>query len=708
MNNLLPLVRVAELLTLLKDVTDFLHSRNLLVLFRAVNRLGMPYYERVLYSNMGVFQVSQRSAPLAAPQPPTWPPSLPRSAHMGVRFELGLPWSGADERRVLPALPSLPTLPLPLSLTQGLASLAAAQPALSPPCPAPAAAPRCQPFPPMLATMADTLLQHHASLKLSLSNNNHPGAEDHNVHQRRSPQKQRKRKRLSQVVDKLAGQVTNNNIHLHNNNNELKSHKSEEGSLRHPPRPDVFRFDSVDRERYASPISEEDEVEDVFSPASGASGASSSKSPHSSTTDSPKISFSPLRLNKDSSIDEDDSDPAASSDRLHGHHSPQSRVPGCSCQHCLYGSSPISPLTPVSPTAAPVYSSFEHYLHNKYLPDIFRRRSHSDSDLPLWLEAAKLERGDQLVPTPPSRPSGRPGSLSVHRTKAASLDSDCSTPQDSPLDLSVKTSISGSSRSCCTSGSSSAATSTSGSPPDPLHAPREAREAARELAREAFEAKVERLDTPPTPPLLQLLPPGFLPPRGGANSVSVPVVKGDVASPTTKESVSLRYNLDVSPVVEEMPPGADVAYVCPVCGQMFSLHDRLAKHMASRHKSKAADTATKAYLCDVCKRSFARSDMLTRHMRLHTGVKPYTCRVCGQVFSRSDHLSTHQRTHTGEKPYKCPQCPYAACRRDMITRHMRTHARYEPGQEPPPGMDLGSPLPLTPPPASPLLDPEAE
>lgn len=123
-------------------------------------------------------------------------------------------------------------------------------------------------------------------------------------------------------------------------------------------------------------------------------------------------------------------------------------------------------------------------------------------------------------------------------------------------------------------------------------------------------------------------------------------------------------------------------FVCPLCGQMFSLSDRLAKHMASRHKTKQQGNTTnsnvssgnnndnngKAYSCEVCKRSFARSDMLTRHMRLHTGVKPYTCKICGQVFSRSDHLSTHQRTHTGEKPYKCPNCPYAACRRDMITR----------------------------------------
>ncbi|XP_014671163.1 PREDICTED: uncharacterized protein LOC106811934 [Priapulus caudatus] len=124
---------------------------------------------------------------------------------------------------------------------------------------------------------------------------------------------------------------------------------------------------------------------------------------------------------------------------------------------------------------------------------------------------------------------------------------------------------------------------------------------------------------------------------------------------------------------------SDVTYICPICGQIFAMYDRLAKHIASRHRgsdgSRKDTSPTKSHYCHVCKRSFARSDMLTRHMRLHTGIKPYTCKVCGQVFSRSDHLSTHQRTHTGEKPYKCPACPYAACRRDMITRHLRTHNR---------------------------------
>lgn len=82
-------------------------------------------------------------------------------------------------------------------------------------------------------------------------------------------------------------------------------------------------------------------------------------------------------------------------------------------------------------------------------------------------------------------------------------------------------------------------------------------------------------------------------------------------------------DLKVSPIVEEVAPGTNSCYVCPICGQMFSLNDRLAKHIASRHKTRspASESPAKCYVCEVCNRSFARSDMLTRHMRLHTGIK---------------------------------------------------------------------------------------
>ncbi|XP_044732379.1 early growth response protein 1 [Chrysoperla carnea] len=530
-------------------------------------------------------------------------------------------------------------------------------------------------------------------------NNNHPLVANHN----RPVAKQRKRKRLSQVLDILTGagnqivtspsgetvvinhnhsRVLNNNMHVLNNNNnnvqlsptnckeyaaQIKNSKHMSSSGRtgsggemppqqqqkphHPHDAQIFRFDSIDRERYHpySAISEEEEVEDVFSPA-----GSSNKSPHSST-DSPSISFSPLRIKEDD-MSNTSSPPLAptptqSITQLHSSpHLTITRLPPtahpCTCIHCQagLGHQPLPPLhpydrffpaSPASPAPAPPVYNFEHYLQTKYLPDIFRRRSHSDSDLPMWFESQGTTTPHGRSPTSgggPHPPLNHPTMWGMPPMKWKKEIENIPL-QDTPLDLSMK--------------------------------------GIQKREKVSSSASMESVLPP-----LQLLPAGFLPPRG---TVSVPVVKGDVASPTTKESVASRYNLEVSPVVEEMPPGSDVAYVCPVCGQMFSLHDRLAKHMASRHKSRQSNTeaGAKAYLCEVCQRSFARSDMLTRHMRLHTGVKPYTCRVCGQVFSRSDHLSTHQRTHTGEKPYKCPQCPYAACRRDMITRHMRTHVKYE-------------------------------
>ena len=450
-----------------------------------------------------------------------------------------------------------------------------------------------------------------------------------------------------------------------------------------PSTSEVFRFDSYDRERYlCSSISEENE--DVFSPAYPRS-PNHLDSPYllhaRHLTDSPKLSISPLRI-KGPSFDEDDGDsthyyphpqqhqpsvirtaPKVSVLRIDSDSSsnPKNHLLGCLCKQCTpfdpnrlgpslphspasshtsHTSSPHTPSTPISPAFGQDYNA--HIFHGS---NLYRRRSHSDSDLQLWdLNQHSVTRESVL------RQGKNVSRLLPMPKKGGSLESDNSSPQDSPLDLSVRTGAGGK------TGSTSSNDSVN---PGCISVP-------------------PIVSSPHSPLFLRTTPPPAPRSPGAPDHTRLPAPHNShLVMRQSRESVALRYHLEVSSVVEEMTQGSDVAFVCPVCGQSFLFHDRLAKHIASRHKSNKIEVSTKAYMCEVCKRSFARSDMLTRHMRLHTGHKPYTCRVCGQVFSRSDHLSTHQRTHTGEKPYKCPQCPYAACRRDMITRHMRTHTRYE-------------------------------
>uniref|UniRef100_A0A182W912 C2H2-type domain-containing protein n=1 Tax=Anopheles minimus TaxID=112268 RepID=A0A182W912_9DIPT len=392
--------------------------------------------------------------------------------------------------------------------------------------------------------------------------------------------------------------------------------------------------------------SAEDSAEDVF--------------PYSA---SPRISISPLRL---SEVDENNPLQQRMSHEQHALPHDQQLPSPSQISRQTKLDSPQQPMVPLQPSQ--IKQEPQQYLYKQlqyfnplalfnYLPEptkllyqeFARQRSHSDSDLQLQqLQQQQPQPHHQLNP-PKKKKSSHSGRATQRPPTTSSRSSNASSssghqdPQEQPLDLSMKS-------------------------PSLLESP--------SLFVSTVITKEPNLAYSPPPD--SPLPPAPIAPKFVLKREDLPDIRRSPAFEQLNGHAPPGFNLNVSPVVEEMPPGSDVAYMCPVCGQLFSLQDRLAKHMASRHKSRTGATdITKSYMCEVCQRSFARSDMLTRHMRLHTGVKPYSCKVCGQIFSRSDHLSTHQRTHTGEKPYKCPQCPYAACRRDMITRHMRTHTRFD-------------------------------
>ena len=437
---------------------------------------------------------------------------------------------------------------------------------------------------------------------------------------------------------------------------------------------------------------------DAFSPASGRSPHSSLSSPQVSV-DSPRICFSPLRI-KDSIEEEecgetghvihnlpklsvrgcDSEEAGAGGGQLHPHQT-QSTTHGswldAPASHGASGrlyhdnkllpgmaaslSRPISPNPSITPTTPISPCTPLHTLKHMplYVTEVYRRRCLSDTDLSSgWEEgrrtpphrraAAALKirgnSGERTSPLPQHHLPGPSGTACSRQrflpftTKGGSLESETSssTTQESPLDLSVRSSV-----------SSTTGLSLKNTLAVSMDNIQQTRHHLFASGRQAGRSRSTGM-------------------RGGSHSSER---YPDRFSLDRLDASTAGGGTEAVQTAGAAATGADVAYVCPICGQMFSLHDRLAKHMASRHKSRSTDSGSKAYMCDVCKRSFARSDMLTRHMRLHTGIKPYTCRTCGQVFSRSDHLSTHQRTHTGEKPYRCPSCPYAACRRDMITRY---------------------------------------
>ena len=527
---------------------------------------------------------------------------------------------------------------------------------------------------------------------------------------------QHKRQRLDQLVGRIAHlvghtnkQPINNNVYHNNNNNNNNNHSSAEqrgrclsdedeeeddeedegtasmessigsgestspqqpvmpvsrlrmrpAAMRHWPahyahlHPQVFSFDHV-------PVAAEDEEgeEEVFSPGLGLTPTFSDRltlSPCSTTIDSPSgISFSPLSFNDD--------------DRLTRSSDPGTPL-NLSTARTLHPSSALTP-----PHSSPFFASPKVDLSAEIdLSNGNRRRARSDSDLcadsdrlpasttanapgPWVLTPAtsgsltspssvvKSHSGSRLEHLRPP-----PLTVSFKRNSSDSTDSSWSGQQESPVDLSMRSSVSSDSPNLTNTSSELSASST---PPPPLPpVSRVAKRGSRlkvltrslslsQYLSNEFDAHENSDLTPPPPPPLPLL---------------IPNTSG---------------------------------FGCELCGQVLESHERLVKHLSTRHKlpvpaqarpstNETGGAVVKGYQCDVCQRPFARSDMLTRHMRLHTGLKPYTCRICGQVFSRSDHLSTHQRTHTGEKPYRCPQCSYAACRRDMITRHLRTHTRSE-------------------------------
>jgi len=101
---------------------------------------------------------------------------------------------------------------------------------------------------------------------------------------------------------------------------------------------------------------------------------------------------------------------------------------------------------------------------------------------------------------------------------------------------------------------------------------------------------------PPFPSLLLPSSSSSSSPSPSSNSKEEKAASPPPPSPPSKSTTSTNNSKGVVEA-SASPPGS--TYSCPVCGQKFSLHDRLAKHMASRHKAHKVESQSKAYFCEV-------------------------------------------------------------------------------------------------------------
>ncbi|VDM67133.1 unnamed protein product [Strongylus vulgaris] len=127
-------------------------------------------------------------------------------------------------------------------------------------------------------------------------------------------------------------------------------------------------------------------------------------------------------------------------------------------------------------------------------------------------------------------------------------------------------------------------------------------------------------------------------------------------------------------------------FVCATCGQAFALHDRLAKHIASRHRDRSASAiaeadGAKSHKCNAYAASYGakaiqlstlRTSILSIGPSQHTSAHPHRRKTLSMPVMP---VCSGRTSKCLPKTIKPSRTRKFQSRRDMITRHLRTHVR---------------------------------
>ncbi|XP_058985003.1 putative zinc finger protein 735 [Musca domestica] len=112
------------------------------------------------------------------------------------------------------------------------------------------------------------------------------------------------------------------------------------------------------------------------------------------------------------------------------------------------------------------------------------------------------------------------------------------------------------------------------------------------------------------------------------------------------------------------------AYICDICGNVFSKRGRMMEHR-QRHDKRPK------YSCELCDKKFHMRELLRKHMFSHSGGKPHKCEYCSRTFYYESVKKAHEAVHQGLKPYICDVCGKAFSYGHSLKKHKLIHAEVK-------------------------------
>lgn len=136
--------------------------------------------------------------------------------------------------------------------------------------------------------------------------------------------------------------------------------------------------------------------------------------------------------------------------------------------------------------------------------------------------------------------------------------------------------------------------------------------------------------------------------------------------PSAKESDEIIDQDMFSVKSESLTPKVKRSFKCDTCGEEFTVHAELNKHIKTHGKNR--------YQCLVCNRWFAKKYLLNAHHKTHSGIKAHECSMCQKRYTNQGNLDRHIRVfHRKERQHTCTTCQKTFSQLSILRLHQSVH-----------------------------------